>query len=224
VSGGGYDTKSHNKDIYMVRHGETDKNKEKKPPTPDTPLNDIGKQQAAQTGKLLANMEPFDCVYVSPFLRTRETAELILKELPYSPDVIFDSKLREIDKGNLDDSDEPDDDFNRILNEFKEKYPTDKLFFKHFDEMEDELLKYYTFEKLSDVSRRLTKFYEELRSTKYKRILLIMHKGSIQISMQILFNLSPGAKREDFKNCSISHISDNGKYKLISSANVDHLS
>ncbi len=224
IFGGGFD----NMDIYMIRHGETDKNKEGKPPTPDTPLNETGRQQAVQTGKQLSKMEPFDCVYVSPFIRTRETAELILNELPYHPNIIFDERLREIDKGNLDDVDDPNDDFNRILKEYKEKYSTDKLFYQHFDEMEDELLKYYTFEKLSEITQRLTEFYEELKSSGHKRVLLIMHKGSIQISMQILFNIGEtsfniGAKRQDFKNCSISHVLYNGDYKLISSANTDHL-
>ena len=64
--------------LYLVRHGETDWNTERKlQGQVDIPLNEFGKNLAVKTGKGLENIR-FDVCFTSPLQRARQTAELIL--------------------------------------------------------------------------------------------------------------------------------------------------
>lgn len=67
--------------LYLVRHGETDWNLERRiQGSTDIPLNETGREQAARTGALLARRR-FDGIASSPLSRAHETAEIIAKEL-----------------------------------------------------------------------------------------------------------------------------------------------
>ena len=64
--------------LYLVRHGETDWNIERRlQGQVDIPLNEFGKSLAVKTGKGLENIQ-FDICFTSPLKRAKETAELIL--------------------------------------------------------------------------------------------------------------------------------------------------
>jgi uncharacterized phosphatase len=70
--------------IYLVRHGETDWNAERRMQgQTDIPLNSTGNQQAEACGSAL-NPEHYDVVVTSQLLRARKTAEIINRflELP----------------------------------------------------------------------------------------------------------------------------------------------
>jgi uncharacterized phosphatase len=63
--------------LYLVRHGETDWNAERRiQGTTDIPLNETGRAQATATGKLLARRQ-WDAIFTSPLVRAFETAILI---------------------------------------------------------------------------------------------------------------------------------------------------
>lgn len=63
--------------IYLVRHGETDWNLQKRiQGSTDIPLNDTGRAQAAATGRLLAARR-WDAIITSPLSRAAETAGII---------------------------------------------------------------------------------------------------------------------------------------------------
>ena len=65
--------------IYLVRHGETDWNRERKVQgSVDIPLNDYGIYLAEETAKGLKDVK-FDIAYTSPLIRARKTAEVILE-------------------------------------------------------------------------------------------------------------------------------------------------
>lgn len=65
--------------FYIVRHGETDYNKNSTlQGRIDIPLNETGKAQAKQIAEELKDVE-FDVVYCSPLTRAKQTAEEILK-------------------------------------------------------------------------------------------------------------------------------------------------
>jgi 2,3-bisphosphoglycerate-dependent phosphoglycerate mutase len=60
--------------VYVVRHGQTDWNKDGRiQGGTDNPLNATGREQAATMAKLLADVK-LDAVYVSSHLRARQTA------------------------------------------------------------------------------------------------------------------------------------------------------
>lgn len=84
--------------IYIVRHGQTVKNKEKLlSGRAESELNDEGRAQAAAAGKYFAdNGIRFDRVYSSPLSRAVETARIIAgTTLP----VKTDDRLLEMDYG-----------------------------------------------------------------------------------------------------------------------------
>lgn len=66
--------------IYIVRHGETDWNKEHRlQGQTDIPLNEQGLSLAEVTGKALREV-PFDLCFSSPLQRAKQTADRILRE------------------------------------------------------------------------------------------------------------------------------------------------
>jgi len=67
--------------IYLVRHGETDWNREHRiQGSTDIALNDTGRDQAATTGELLST-RAWDGVYASPLSRAYETGAIIARRL-----------------------------------------------------------------------------------------------------------------------------------------------
>ena len=84
--------------IVLVRHGETDWNREHRfQGQSDVPLNETGREQA----RLLAGSldgERFTAVYTSPLLRARETADIVAG--PRGLRVEPDDSLLEIDVGS----------------------------------------------------------------------------------------------------------------------------
>ena len=65
--------------IYMIRHGETDWNREgRRQGRTDIPLNNTGRMQIQQTAWLLSRIcEGVDCVISSPLSRAMESAEIL---------------------------------------------------------------------------------------------------------------------------------------------------
>ncbi|MGF6988857.1 broad specificity phosphatase PhoE [Lachnospiraceae bacterium PF1-21] len=86
--------------LYIVRHGETDWNKEKKVQgRMDIPLNEAGIQLAKETREALKDIN-FDYVFTSPLKRARQTAEIIA--FPYTEQVKTDDRLIEMDFGEYE--------------------------------------------------------------------------------------------------------------------------
>jgi broad specificity phosphatase PhoE len=85
-------------ELLLVRHGETDWNREGRfQGHADPPLNDLGRRQAAELAAALAN-EEVTAVYTSPLRRAFETAELIASARGLSPVPV--EALREVDVGS----------------------------------------------------------------------------------------------------------------------------
>jgi len=71
--------------IYLIRHGETEWNKEGRlQGRTDIKLNQTGKTQMQSVAEVLEKLEEdMDLIISSPLLRARESAEIIAKELTY---------------------------------------------------------------------------------------------------------------------------------------------
>lgn len=91
--------------LYLIRHGQTDWNAERRlQGQKDIPLNDIGREQAARNGrelaKILTKPESFDFVS-SPLGRTRETMEIVRRNMGLEPQTYsMDKRLLEISFGD----------------------------------------------------------------------------------------------------------------------------
>jgi len=66
--------------IYFVRHGESEGNLNGVHQGEKVPLSETGKQQARLVAKRFKNIK-IDTIYASPYLRAKQTAEIIAKEL-----------------------------------------------------------------------------------------------------------------------------------------------
>jgi probable phosphoglycerate mutase len=84
--------------LLLVRHGETDWNRDRRfQGHADPPLNDAGREQALALADELVG-ERIDFVYTSDLVRSRETAEIVAARL--GADVVARRELREIDVGD----------------------------------------------------------------------------------------------------------------------------
>ena len=104
--------------LIIVRHGQSKRNamREKLKAhadfsegvrDQDTPLTPAGEIQALSIGVELRKRfdigYPIDIIYVSPYLRTRQTADRLIEGLGYKPEhIIHDERIREIEFGVLD--------------------------------------------------------------------------------------------------------------------------
>lgn len=67
--------------LYLVRHGETEWNRERRiQGRSDIPLNEVGRAQALATARALSSRK-WDAVATSPLARASETADIIAREL-----------------------------------------------------------------------------------------------------------------------------------------------
>jgi probable phosphoglycerate mutase len=99
--------------IYYIRHGETQWNADGRlQGVQDVPLNDIGREQAAHAGRVLADLferhghDRRELPYISsPLGRARTTMELMRGVLRLPPqDYAVDDRLREIGYGRWEGS------------------------------------------------------------------------------------------------------------------------
>lgn len=89
--------------LYMIRHGETDWNVERKlQGMTDIPLNENGRCVAELTREGLKGVK-FDVAFTSPLLRAKETAEIILEGRDV--EIIADERIREVGFGTFEGTD-----------------------------------------------------------------------------------------------------------------------
>lgn len=83
--------------LYIIRHGETDWNKQKKLQGQcDIPLNDFGRELAQITADALIG-EHWDIIYSSPLCRALETAQILRGNRDI--EIVTDERLKEISFG-----------------------------------------------------------------------------------------------------------------------------
>src|SRR5712675_1914132 len=99
--------------IYYIRHGETAWNAEGRlQGTQDVPLNDLGRRQASQAGRILADLFARDgrdkaslAFVASPLGRARSTMDFVREVLKLPPGgYALDDRLREIGYGHWEGS------------------------------------------------------------------------------------------------------------------------
>ncbi len=99
--------------FLMVRHGEAQSNVDKilsSNPKTINHLTEEGKKQAKAAADNLIGSKiltkesgKVDVIYCSPFMRTKETAEIIADEIGYNKsDIIYDERLHEVYGGEMD--------------------------------------------------------------------------------------------------------------------------
>lgn len=88
------------KNIYVIRHGETDWNKDRRfQGQTDVKLNDVGREQATRLRQIIQQLQ-IESVYTSSLSRAFETAELATADLKLS--IQKDDRLRETNIGDAE--------------------------------------------------------------------------------------------------------------------------
>ncbi|MBQ7173522.1 MAG: histidine phosphatase family protein [Clostridia bacterium] len=203
-------------EIYVIRHGETDGNKEGiMQGWLDLPLNDFGRKLAIDTGRAMKGIH-FDAAITSPLLRAKETAELLLKESGNTETpLLFDDRLKEVFAGEWEGKC------------FRPGHPDEAAL---SEEARNALFgnpltapQYPGGESIRDVIARTQEFLWELvKEEKYERVLVSTHGCALRAMLNFLY-----PDPSDFwqghipYNCSISILSaHNGKVKLLESDKI----
>lgn len=107
-------------ELYIVRHGETPWNKDKRlQGNVDIKLNEYGRELAVKTGEGLKDTR-IDLIYSSPLMRAYETAKLIRGNR--NIEIITDDRIKEISFGHFEGS-----NFSELI---RDENLTFKYFFK----------------------------------------------------------------------------------------------
>jgi probable phosphoglycerate mutase len=105
-----------NAELILIRHGETDWNRERRMQgQTDTPLSDTGRAQAAAVGQRLAQ-HPFAAIYSSDLSRAWDTAAVIARANVNGRDVCREPALRERTFGMFE---------GLTYDEMKQRYPAE---------------------------------------------------------------------------------------------------
>ena len=182
--------------LWLVRHGQTDLNKEKlMQGLVDQPLNNFGRDQARRVGRLKGDLV-FDAVYASPLSRAKETASIIAG-IPID-EVKVDQRIIEVDFGSYD------------------KKPFKKLGLKMWAYwlLPEVFPNPKTVESIDSMTERAGSFLKDLEKESYDNVLVVCHGGIIRSLAGYLENKKNKIKwRPKPKNCELKIYNfENGKW------------
>lgn len=178
--------------IYLVRHGETEENKNKiYYGKLDVSLNENGRAQALKASEVLREIN-FDRVYTSERSRTKETASLILNGK--SNTFIIDKRINEMDFGEFEGK-----DYKEIQRLYPKEY---EAWNKNWKEVSVPGGESYI-----EVYKRVEEFMVELLKQNNENVLIVTHGGI----MRTIFCYVLGGNLDNFwrfssKNCDLSLI------------------
>lgn len=231
------------KEIYFVRHGQTDCNKHDDGIcyVEDAPLNKKGKKQAKKTGQYLKKYrmkdKPFDCILTSPRTRANQTANIIADEINFnaagldgiSSEVVKIEQIKELGRGHMN---QYYDAHYEILDKIKdpiEYWKTENKIHKIIQEK-------YNLEHMDDIKdidKRLDDFVKMLKNMKENKIIVVSHYGFLFTALlPKIFNIPAEAiehytgesPKED--NCAICYCTYDeimDKFEMIMPPSTEHL-
>jgi len=224
------------KEIYIIRHGQTQFNVTllSNYKDYDEPLTAIGEKQAEMTGQYLAEfhlLKPFDAVFISPYKRTRHTAEIILSKINKQSNIIITNDIRELNhSGKLygkDISKQGNEGYNyyNAVQKIKHHYRDPLVVnwdIKRHPEKYDLIPFYekYNIELPNEAYNRVNNFLQTIFNSPYQKILVVTHSEIVAMILSILLNVDSylyGTQQET-TNCGITYfvITDGiPKFKLI---------
>jgi probable phosphoglycerate mutase len=163
--------------LHLVRHGETEFNAERRFQTPDVPLSERGRQQAAAVAEVLAeNAAAAELILASDYERTQETARIIAARLNLP--IIAEPSLRERNFGIAR---------GRLYSEIGEE--THALWREPRYRIEGG-------ESWADVFERMQEFFLRMRrAPPAPELICVSHGGAMSVALQHL----AGTAIDDFK-------------------------
>jgi broad specificity phosphatase PhoE len=154
--------------LYVVRHGQTDWNKERLiQGRIDIPLNEEGIKQARITKKKLEGIE-LDAIYVSPLTRAKQTAAIIAegRNVP----LFIDERIQEEYYGDLEGKPRSGEIYLKQRQSFFKRYPHGEGYL--------------------DVVARVYPFLNEIKEKhKGQNVLLVCHGGMSRVINTYFFDM-----------------------------------
>jgi broad specificity phosphatase PhoE len=181
-------------EIYLLRHGETDANKNFiVQGRMDNPINETGIKQALDTGKYFKDLDiNFDLVISSPLKRAFRTADLVNHGMVLRRPIMIDKNLIERNFGDYDGRKISDDYYDLTRNGMIPNMET------------DEVLE----ERVCNTLKQIAEKHDG------KRLLIVTHSHVIKA---LLRKYVEGFTYQNFlHNCSLSKlVFENGDFKVI---------
>ena len=198
------------------------------------PLNLNGIEQAKKTGKYLnSRKDKIDFILSSPLERSKQTAEIIAKDVNYTEKISYDPNLSDIkinDKyknltktefKNLENTDENVKKFYK----FKEKRdnitcPIEKNEFILKNSFSNDI-----YENEVEIKERIKKVMDTIITLNVKNVVIITHDKIIKLLIKtILKILSNDIIINDKLNCSITYfVHTDGDFYLLTNESNKHL-
>jgi alpha-ribazole phosphatase/probable phosphoglycerate mutase len=185
--------------IYLVRHGQTDLNKdERMQGRVDEPLNETGIKQAHITRGLVGDLK-FDAVYASPLGRAIKTATIV-GDVDES-EIIIDERLIETEFGKYDKC------------KYKRMGPAMTLYWA----LPEIFPAPDTVETVESMVSRARSFMQELEEKDYDTVLIAAHGGILRALNGYLLEKKNGIKwRPKMHNCDVRiYEYKDGKHTLL---------
>ncbi len=185
--------------IYVIRHGETQWNREEIfRGRKDVPLNKNGLEQAEKTAIFLAGNE-IEVIFSSPLKRAVQTAESILKHKK-NMEIITSHDLIDMNFGIWE---------GLTLKEVEEKFPVQFGVWKDHPEN----WKVKDAETLKDIRKRVSRFLNSLKG--YRNVALVSHRVICKIIIMNVLGL-PLSRFWKIKidTASVSLINKQNDYRL----------
>jgi probable phosphoglycerate mutase len=203
-------------EIYIVRHGETLWNKDKRlQGSVDIELSDYGRQLARETGAALKDTA-IDVIYSSPLKRAYETATLIRGDRDI--EIITDERLKELSFGCFEGQN------------FSELIKDESLTFKYFFKKPQLYIPADDAETLEHLIQRAGDFMQDIieplaKNTNTKRVMIVAHGALNKAIMSYIkkhsteYFWSGGLQ----KNCNViivDYCPENSTYTIIDETRI----
>jgi probable phosphoglycerate mutase len=190
-------------ELLLVRHGETDWNRERRfQGHADPPLNNTGREQARALADELAD-DQIDLVYTSDLARARETAEIVAARV--GADVVALRELREIDVGEWQGLTWP---------EIEERYPVGA---RAWHERGHGWEAGETYDQLGE--RIVPALRRIAGENQGKRVLVVGHGGTVRATRAFIEGVTVADSRRQSRaigNCEIFRIAvEDGRFRGI---------
>ena len=190
-------------ELLLVRHGETDWNRDRRfQGHADPPLNETGREQAHALAAALAG-EEIELVYTSDLVRARETAEIVAARL--GADVLPVRELREIDVGEWEGLTWP---------EIEERYPEGARLWH------EQGYGWESGETYDDLGLRVVAALRRIASDHpAERVLVVGHGGTIRAARAFIEGVSVPESRSRSRaigNCEVFRVvTEDGTFRGI---------
>lgn len=193
--------------IYIIRHGETNANKDHRlQGIINEPLNDYGRKLALLTGSNMKDIK-FDICFSSPLDRALDTAKIVLKESGNKDcQIITDTRIQEINMGSWE---------GKVFMPPNNEIPVWKILLFHKNPFL--IGRFRSGESIKDVIKRTSGFLEELYTKEYDNVLVSTHGCAMRAMLNSFYKNRFNFWQEGVPyNCAVNIIEvNNGVPKLV---------